>query len=320
MTDWERTFRNWLARASDTEEERCENVTAMVEAAITDCERLAELEVEVFQRGSYPCNTNVRQVSDVDVVVLLRDAVQWEGPEHAGVADLRLEAGFIATAIRDIGSLFLDQSASYWEFRGLVRKALERKFGGSAVKEGDKSIKISENTYRVRADVVPCCEFRRYTGAKLPDGSWEHDLGVYLYGSREPRRRIVNYPVQDMDNGVGKNNLTNYCYKRVVRILKSLRDEMLGADLAVAVVPSYLVECLAWNVPPEIFDLCEGGYVGVVRTCLAALEEALAGPGAGDTFTEVNGIKPLFGDDQAWSLEAAQAFVSAAQRVILGEA
>lgn len=318
QTDWERTFRSWLTRASDTEEGRCENVTAMVEAAIRDYEPLAKLRVDIFPRGSYPANTNVRQVSDVDVVVLLRDAVQWAGPQHAGVADLKLDSGLIATVLRDLGSLFLDESTRYWEFRGLVRKALERKFDARTVSEGKKSIKIRENTYRVRADVVPCCEFRRYTGIKLPDGSWEHDLGVYLYGSGDSSRRIVNYPVQDMDNGVDKNNLTAYCYKRVVRILKSLRDEMSAAGITSANVPSFLIESLAWNVPAEVFDLDEDGYWQVVSDCLAVLNANLTAPSGKDTFTEVNGIKPLFSEDQAWTLDAAQSFVKAAQGFMEG--
>ena len=71
--DWEGIFRRWVGRASNTEEGRCENATTMIEAAMAEFEPLAGLEIHVFQRGSYPANTNVRQASDVDVAVLLRD-------------------------------------------------------------------------------------------------------------------------------------------------------------------------------------------------------------------------------------------------------
>ncbi len=312
--DWEGLFRNWIGRASETEDERCKNATAMIKAAITEFEPLAGLEIEVFLRGSYPANTNVRQASDVDVAILLRDAIQWDGPERAAMDDLEIEEPGLIGHFR---SFFEDQSKPYWEFRGLVLQAIQTKFSKAGAEDGKKSIKIGENSYRVKADVVPCCEFRHYSGMKLPDGSWDHELGVYLYDRDDPTKRIINFPVQDLDNGVDKNNLTNYRYKRVVRIVKCIRDEMLNAKVDAADVPSFLIESMIWNLPVELFEVAdEAGYVDLVGDALSTLLSRLGEAEAAPLFTEANGIKPLFGDEQAWALADALGFLAAVMNFV----
>jgi hypothetical protein len=51
---------------------------------------------------------------------------------------------------------------------------------------------------------------------------------------------------------VAKNNQTGYRYKHLVRILKRLENELVDHGL-VGKLPSYLLECLVFNVPPDAF-------------------------------------------------------------------
>ena len=111
------------------------------------------------------------------------------------------------------------------------------------MKKGDKSIKIRPNVTGVNADVVPAFEHRRYTGA----GYRYHEGIQFITDGGES---VVNFPQQHSENGNGKNVQTNGFYKPTVRLLKKINYE-LDKD---GFVPSFLVECLAWNVPNEVFS------------------------------------------------------------------
>ena len=57
-------------------------------------------------------------------------------------------------------------------------------------------------------------------------------------------------------NGFAKNSATRRNFKSVVRILKRLRNEMEDDGIVTAQpIPSYLIECLTWNVPDDKFSM-----------------------------------------------------------------
>jgi hypothetical protein len=72
---------------------------------------------------------------------------------------------------------------------------------------------VREKKARLPADVVPCCGFQLVT-----DINQRGDLTV-LRGTRiRPDKGvgITNWPQQQLENGIAKNNSTNYRYKYVV--------------------------------------------------------------------------------------------------------
>jgi hypothetical protein len=80
----------------------------------------------------------------------------------------------------------------------------------------------------------------------------------------------ANWPEQHQANGTGKNLATGRRFKRVVRIVKRLRNEMADSKIGSAEsISSYLIECLVWNVPNE--KLAQDSYYGTVRSVLAFL-------------------------------------------------
>jgi hypothetical protein len=81
---------------------------------------------------------------------------------------------------------------------------------------------------------------------------------------------IINWPRQNYENGVEKNATTGRRFKALVRILKRLRNEMLAnGHQEAGPIPSYLIECLVWNVPNEGFG--HDAYRDDVRYALAHL-------------------------------------------------
>lgn len=135
----------------------------------------------------------------------------------------------------------------YRDYKNHVLAALRTKFESSAVTEGNKSIKISENTYHVNADVVPAFEYRDYKAANSTDPA-RYYAGIKFFDSYE--NPVINYPKIHIQNGKNKNVNTGYEYKKLVRIMKNVRLNMLEDGwIDKDKITSFLTECLVWNVP-----------------------------------------------------------------------
>lgn len=61
--------------------------------------------------------------------------------------------------------------------------------------------------------------------------------------------RIINYPEQHIKLGISKNKVTKYNFKKCVRIIKSMREDMEESGYAVSSkISSFGLESLLWNV------------------------------------------------------------------------
>jgi len=137
------------------------------------------------------------------------------------------------------------------------------KFGQKEVKRGNKAIKILGNTNRVEADVVATFEHRRYSKNKTFKSGTGFDTDDY--------DRIQNWPKQHISNGITKNSDTHRRFKRVVRIFKKLNYEMKDNNIAIAnKIPSFLIECLIWNVPNSNFNNYDS-WTDRVKECISYL-------------------------------------------------
>ncbi len=227
----EQTLQSWTAPLSQTEEQRAENTIKMIRSAIDANADLKTMGIEVFTQGSFANNTNVRSESDVDVCVMLNDTFHCEYPEGGKNEDYG----------------FTSSDFTFQQYRDLVKKALQDKFRSEFVYDGNKSLKINENTYHVQADVVPAFQLRNYyyNKSKSADNYVE---GTWFVSKSD--QRIANYPKVHIKNGTAKNNRTGYKYKKLVRIMKHIKNEMVDDGKANGdKITSFLVECLVWNIP-----------------------------------------------------------------------
>jgi len=283
----EETFISWSQGPGKTEADKCANAESAVRDAIKSDDELENLDITVFPQGSYRARTNVRQDSDVDICVRYNGAFFVDYPEGK-TAD-------------DFGHP--DSDLRYADFKNMVERALRNYFGSDGVTRGSKAFDIHENTYRIDADVTPTFEYRWYIDLTdyhsgvgfIPDGGW----------------RVVNWPQQNHDNGVAKNNRTARHFKRVVRIIKRLRYKMEDEGVTQAKnIPSYLVECLVWNAPYEAFD--HSSYSADVREVLAHTFNNTLTDEDCKEWGEENESKYLFRAAQPWTRQQAHDFLSAA--------
>lgn len=294
--DWEATFRAWSKPSSDTEEEKCDNASRMIRAAITEDPVLSDMNIEIIPQGSYRNNTNVRTESDVDICVRLLSTFHYMLPETPPLKD-PIEFGVYPS------------SYTYPEFRNAVEHALVNKFGRKNVVRGNKAFDVHANTYRVDADVVACFEYRAYTGHYNADGSPHYWSGTSFLPDNGGQ--VVNWPNQHYQNGVAKNEQTGNRFKFITRVLKRLRNEMRDKEIMEAEpIPSFLIECLVWNVPDNGF--ASEYYIDNVRWVLAHCFNNTMNDSLCAAWGEVSDLKYLFGPHQKWTRAEAHAFLGAA--------
>ncbi len=229
----EQTLQSWTAPLSDSEEERAENTINMIRSAIDGSDELKTMDIEVFTQGSFANNTNVRTESDVDVCIMLNDTFHFDLPDGKNRGDY----GFTPATL------------TFFDYRDMVKRALQKKFRSDYVEDGNKSLKIHENTYHVDADVVPAFQLRNYFYGKSTDRS-NYVEGTWF--KSKSGQEVKNYPKIHICNGRNKNTTTNGEYKKLVRIMKHVKNNMIDDHVTNGdKITSFLVECLVWNIPNE---------------------------------------------------------------------
>jgi hypothetical protein len=297
MSTLEEIFSSWAQGPGATEAEKCENAERAVKKAIAVDNKLSSLDITVFAQGSYRVRTNVKQDSDVDVCVHYDEAFFAHYPK--------------GKTRDDFGNV--EGNLKFAEFKDMVGKALTSYLGVSAVARGNKAFDVHENTYRIDADVVPTFEHRRYTGDFNLDGTHEYLSGVAFLPDKGSM--IINWPDQNYSNGVQRNDATGRRYKRVIRILKRLRNAMQEDKISEADnVASFLIESLVWNAPLAAFQHVQ--YTDDVRYVIADIFNRTRTEIACSEWGEVNELKYLFRPSQAWTREQANRFLDAAWKYI----
>lgn len=295
----EEQLKGYALPLSQTEEERCKNAIRMVRDAMkligySDDNKEIQLyesdtyayslemrsnnskELTLLVQGSYANNTNVRTQSDVDLAVILESTFI---PEYrSGVT--RENYGFTAGTFTAM------------ELKDEVQKALNAKFNNQGVRRGDKSIKVSGNSYRVDADIVPCYRLRDYRN-NYTFSSVDYIGGIEI--RPDSGGEIRNFPEQHIKNGRNKNNNTNYYFKKHVRIMKKIKSIMEESGYnSAGKVSSFGVESLLWNIPNEYY----AKYTIMRYTFDELIQYLFNNQFSIGNFKEVNGIKSMFEDNK----------------------
>lgn len=285
--NWEEKFKQWAAPPGKTEEERCSNAEKVIRNAINASDKLNHRNIRIFTQGSYRNNTNVRANSDVDVGILCFDAFFYDLPE-----------GYTCESFGITPATYY-----YKQFKNEVGEALISYLGAGAVSRGNKAFDVHETSYHVEADVAAFFEHRRYS-----------TNGKYLSGVElrpDNGGKVINWPEQHYQNGVEKNKSTSRAYKSLIRILKSLCNEMSEQNIQQAKeVCGFLIECLVWNIPNS--DFSHSDWTDDVRACLAQLFNNTKEEERCKDWSEVSELKYLFRGEQKWTRQQAFLFIDKA--------
>jgi hypothetical protein len=282
----------WIQPSSANEQLQQDRARRMVFDAVNRHPAFHGVDIATYVKGSYRNNTNVRRDSDVDVVVECRDLFYY-----SGVTDHHRPGLY----------------SGHWTpelWRQEVTAAMRTAFSPAGIDtSGTIAIRIKEVAgSRPSTDVVPSFEFHDYTGAGYDQGS--------CVFPRNTAAKVVNWPQQQLDNGIEKNNRTGRRYKNYVRALKNA-ENALSAKGVISDLPSYFMECLVFNVSDGV--LCDGGLDEAFEATLLNMFGALNSGTAYTSWVEPNLKKWLFqGSDQKWSVEDGLQLVAATWSYLYG--
>jgi hypothetical protein len=300
--DWEQTLRKWTKPSSDTECDKQANAERMISAAIREYEPLKFRTIKIIPQGSYRNNTNVKTESDVDICVCCMEPFF---DDYTGADYSRTESGIVPATY------------AYPDFKNDVQKALEHKFGKISIYRGDKAFDVHPTSHRVDADVVAAFAYRfylkttysSYNNISYPNRAYIEPEGTKFFSDSE--KEIINWPEQHSKFGILKNTATGSRFKYIVRALKNLKNEMEAVGISPARgIPSYLIECLVYNVPDFYFT--GDSYVNIMRSCIAHIAVATETDDKCKEWEEVNRHKYLFRSWQPWTRDQARSFALAA--------
>jgi hypothetical protein len=220
----------WVMPSSTSEQEKQDRALRMVKGAIDRWPAIRDgATYRVYAKGSYANNTNVRLDSDVDIVVQNGNCLYYE---YNGCEAL---PGTTTTPYTG------KWTPASW--RREVLAALKNAFPTEVSGSGRVAITVDEHDgTRPDIDVVPSFDYVRYDSADMSNAH----KGSKVFPTSGAS--IVNYPEQQLTNGKVKNTLSGGRYKKFARALKSAENVLVKASVIDA-LPSYFMECLAYNVP-----------------------------------------------------------------------
>jgi hypothetical protein len=288
---------SWIRPSSQNEQDRQDRAERMIREAIKRHAPFADTKIEVYAKGSYPNNTNVRNDSDVDIVVECHDCVYYDYAQ--GVTTRAVSASAYSGP----------WTPQAW--RTEVTRAVTDCFGPADVDAtGSVALVVAAKPgSRPSTDVVPSFHYRKYwTGDK---SRWDDGSVVY----KADGGRIINWPQQQLSNGRAKNTATGKRYKSYARALKNA-ENYLADHGTIEPKPSYLMECLAWNVPDATLET--GDLDAGFGATLAWLWKHLTTAYDYDykAWHEPNMLKYLFGGGQKWDLADAKQIVRETWRLL----
>lgn len=289
--DWEQTFSGWVGAEGTVEESKAQTTLTRVKDALRTSAALREHSYEVYPKGSYPNRTNVVRDSDIDIAVELTGLRTHEFSHQAQ-----------GLGLSDFGLTPYSGGYSVGQFKNDVEAALRTAFGTQLVTRGNKAVRIDATTSTLPADVVPC---QRLIAHQSLTGTPRQ--GVKIWPDRGIA--IANYPKQHLQEGLSKNQQTTKRYKRSVRILKRLENEMV-AQRVVEIVPSYLIESLVWNCQNSTFSGV--AWKTTIRSIIIESYNATKSDDAAKALVEANNIKYLFHANQKWTRLQANEFLQKA--------
>lgn len=270
--DWEAWLASASGPASPTENDKRDRTEERIRNAVRASEEIPN-DVRVYAKGSYANNTNVRRNADVDV------AVEWRNTFK--VDTWGDTAGMTAEQLDYTPA---DEPVLPAVFRAQVERAMTAAFGSQVDPAPDKHIGVTAGSGTLDADVVPCFSLHRY------DAPRRHVEGHRLY----PKSGgwVDNFPQQNYDNSVSKNDATGRRYKEIVRCMKRLIIELHDEGQIPRAYPGYLVESLVFNVPNGHFG--HTARYDDMRNVIAFLWNGLRDSEAYVSWTEPSRLIMLF--------------------------
>jgi hypothetical protein len=282
----EQQLQNWSKPLSDSENKRCSATVTSISKVLKD---KFGSKVDIFLQGSYKNSTNVKQDSDVDIVVCYKEAY-FSDLTGLSEQDKSYHASNISS-----------HDYSFKKFKDDVEQALKTEFG-TLVERTNKCVRVNKNSYRVNADVISCFVFKRFRSPYHVEAE-----GIQLFSDKGDIVR--SFPKQHYENGIEKNKNTDQFYKSIVRTIKNCRNHLIDNNfIDDKAMPSFFLECLIWNIPHAHFKK-SFSYREKVNNVIKKLYADMSVIETAHEYAEVSDLLWLFKGQSERTPEQAKTFL-----------
>jgi len=216
----------------------------------TDFVKTHSDDIEVYLQGSYVNSKNIKNDSDVDIIVQYNGVFMYD---DSALSDVKK---------RERNNFYSKATLTFNDYKDLIYTQLKVVLAGhSRVKQIQykaKSIKISLQNPSIEVDVVPCFIYKKYKSFSLfsPDSPIHYVEGI-AFRNTNNNDLIVNFPKEHIKNGEEKNSKenTNHQFKRTVRFIKKIKSLLVDKGyINEKRVGSYFIENLIYNIPNYCFE------------------------------------------------------------------
>lgn len=192
-------------RYTEISHEEADRVIKQLESGLSAVPLRATFELQ----GSVPLNVHIRGVSDVDILVLHDEFVtlDWNGPK----ANTYVKLPDTPSALH-----------SLLDLRKKCEDILSSRYPSATVDiTGDKSIALSGGSLKRKVDVVPS---HWHHSSTYQHSNQKHDKEVRIL-HKSNQQFLSNHPFLHMHEINKKNQTTNDGIKKVIRLLKNIKND-----------------------------------------------------------------------------------------------
>lgn len=261
---------------------------------------------QMFLQGSYKNNTNIYAESDVDIILMRQDCFIYNTKPLTNENQHRLLFSLCNQSLKAL---------NYWNeshrkdalniidiSRREIYNALIKKYLKGNVKIASKAMTILPDIHanRRKADLIIAIPYRLYTSS-------EYFYEGICFHNRKENKLDINFPKEHSKNLTEKHQETNNILKPTIRICKNLYRYLSlknKGQFTKALVSSYNIECMIYNVPSEYFKNDEQENI---ISCLDWIRNANT-----NEFVCANQLRWLFKGESCWSKSKCKFFTNAA--------
>ena len=159
---------------------------------------------------------------------------------------------------------------------------------------------------RVEADCIPSFQYRNYKyNSSFSSDKFVEGVKYIALDSTT----VVNYPRVHIENGIKKNSQTGKNYKKLVRLIKRLRNTMISENhYNNENITSFLVECLIWNIPNNYINNYDT-WDETIKQSLIFINSSIK-DGSYSKWGEVSEMLYLFHNGRKWTVDDVQKFIN----------
>lgn len=231
----------------------------------------------IFLQWSYANSTNIKDNSDIDVIV------KYSENRYPDISSLSPEAQDFYKRNN------FDADYCVEEFKNDLVVFLKENFWDS-VERNPKCISIKEKWVDISVDIIPCFSHKYYSNNNPIDPTEE-----WIQFISDEKEVIINYPKQHQANGERKNQDTQEKYKAIVRVLKNCKEKLVEqGEISEDLISSFFIESLVRNVPSNLF--IQSSFLNSINTVLAKIRtDCKETP---YQYMEINNLRNLFNNSR----------------------